>query len=300
VTYTYTILKISRAAYEEIRDALAVVGYNDQFHEHTDHGVVIDMNGLALGVKDAEAPEMQELYLEGEPLEIVEPHFYAGQAVEFSGYCHSKGFVKVRGGPNRELFKICTRFLKRTHVPPMIVTPVGCNMPANVPYMLPIHWVGCAEKRRLPVLPSPLAGALQAPCAECANRAVDDTRKVEGGHLVTVSETVYCSRHGWEFPTAADEKKFTCWDFSSRVPISLPIPPPERFVDCSCLACQLLQKAAAGTLIDPKCEFCKEPATRYHDTLHGAVVCEACCGEGIPWKPLPPQVVNAEHAVPEV
>lgn len=48
-TYTYAILEVSHAAYQEIKDKLAAAGYSDQFHDDGDEdGVVIDMHGIAL------------------------------------------------------------------------------------------------------------------------------------------------------------------------------------------------------------------------------------------------------------
>ena len=57
VTYTYAILRISRAAYAEIRAALADAGYEHAFHEDDD-GERIDMHGIAVQAdpEDAEAP----------------------------------------------------------------------------------------------------------------------------------------------------------------------------------------------------------------------------------------------------
>lgn len=46
-TYTYAILEVSAAAYDEIRGKLNKAGYSDQFHK--DEGAeVIDMHGIAL------------------------------------------------------------------------------------------------------------------------------------------------------------------------------------------------------------------------------------------------------------
>lgn len=47
-TYTYAVLAVSDAAYEEIKQKLEEAGYNHVFHENR-HGVVIDMHGIALG-----------------------------------------------------------------------------------------------------------------------------------------------------------------------------------------------------------------------------------------------------------
>lgn len=48
-THTYAVLKISHAAYAEIKSKLTAAGYSDQFHDDRyGDGVVIDMHGLAL------------------------------------------------------------------------------------------------------------------------------------------------------------------------------------------------------------------------------------------------------------
>ena len=46
-TYTYAILEVSAAAYQEIRKKLAEAGYGDQFHKD-DGAECIDMHGIAL------------------------------------------------------------------------------------------------------------------------------------------------------------------------------------------------------------------------------------------------------------
>lgn len=55
-TRTYAILKVSHAAYEEIKAKLEAAGYQDQFHDDRDgDGIVIDMHGIALAdTKDEE------------------------------------------------------------------------------------------------------------------------------------------------------------------------------------------------------------------------------------------------------
>jgi len=47
-TYTYAILEISKEAYDEIKSALEKAGYEDQFHENDEFGIVIDMHGIAV------------------------------------------------------------------------------------------------------------------------------------------------------------------------------------------------------------------------------------------------------------
>lgn len=47
MTYTYAILEISKAAYNEIAEKLKEAGYSQSFHER-DGEVVIDMHGIAV------------------------------------------------------------------------------------------------------------------------------------------------------------------------------------------------------------------------------------------------------------
>jgi hypothetical protein len=54
MTYTYAILPISKAAYDEIKGKLT--DYQDQFHQHPRFGTVIDMHGLALAINRAAEP----------------------------------------------------------------------------------------------------------------------------------------------------------------------------------------------------------------------------------------------------
>jgi hypothetical protein len=49
-TYTYAVLPVSMATYDEIRKKLAEAGYQDQFH-YDGHEEVIDMHGIALGLR---------------------------------------------------------------------------------------------------------------------------------------------------------------------------------------------------------------------------------------------------------
>jgi hypothetical protein len=46
-TYTYAVLDVSAAVYDEIRAKLEMAGYEHAFHED-DGKVVIDMHGIAL------------------------------------------------------------------------------------------------------------------------------------------------------------------------------------------------------------------------------------------------------------
>lgn len=73
---------------------------------------------------------------------------------------------------------------------------------------LPNHWVGISPKRELP-LAGPVASG--PPCATCRERAVDDGYLLLEGNA-SKTETVYCAKHGWAFPTAEVEHQFTCSD----------------------------------------------------------------------------------------
>ena len=50
-TYTYVILEVSETTYQEIKAKLETASYQDHFHADSDHGLVIDMHGIALAVK---------------------------------------------------------------------------------------------------------------------------------------------------------------------------------------------------------------------------------------------------------
>lgn len=52
MTYTYAILEISRAAYEEIRAKLEAAGYQHAFHKD-DGEPVIDMHGIAVKAENS-------------------------------------------------------------------------------------------------------------------------------------------------------------------------------------------------------------------------------------------------------
>jgi len=52
MSYTSAILKISLAAYDEIRGLLEEAGYQQSFHDDED-GQLIDMHGIALQADEA-------------------------------------------------------------------------------------------------------------------------------------------------------------------------------------------------------------------------------------------------------
>lgn len=59
--YTYALLEVSPACYDEIRALLAAAGYQQAFHADAQGTVVIDMRGLALCRRlDEETEKEQE------------------------------------------------------------------------------------------------------------------------------------------------------------------------------------------------------------------------------------------------
>lgn len=47
-TYTYVVMEVSESAYKEIREKLEATGYRHAMHESDEHGVVLDMHGIAI------------------------------------------------------------------------------------------------------------------------------------------------------------------------------------------------------------------------------------------------------------
>lgn len=91
-------------------------------------------------------------------------------------------------------------------------------MTGTLRVLLPHHWVGSLPKRQLPVIVSAEVCRAES-CADCAHRAVDDTRKTyreNGQNFMTLTEVVYCSLHGWGFPAVVDEQKYYCLDYAAR------------------------------------------------------------------------------------
>ena len=52
MTYTYAILDVSAAAYDEVRALLVAAGYEDAINDDGEGREVIDMHGIALRVAD--------------------------------------------------------------------------------------------------------------------------------------------------------------------------------------------------------------------------------------------------------
>lgn len=93
-------------------------------------------------------------------------------------------------------------------------------MTGTLRVLLPLHWVGSLPKRQLPVVVKAEVYRAES-CASCSHRAVDDTRKVyreNGQNFMALTEEVYCSLHGWGFPTVADEQKHYCLDHPTQRP----------------------------------------------------------------------------------
>jgi len=63
MSYTYALLEISRAAYDEIKAKLEAAEYQDQFHQQDDGRVALDMHGIAL-VPGSDGPEARPMTAE--------------------------------------------------------------------------------------------------------------------------------------------------------------------------------------------------------------------------------------------
>ena len=50
-TYTYVVMEISQAAYDEIKKKMKEADYNHVFHKDSQFGPVIDMHGIAVAAK---------------------------------------------------------------------------------------------------------------------------------------------------------------------------------------------------------------------------------------------------------
>ncbi len=65
MTYTYAVLEVSKAAYDEIAAGLKEAGYGHAFHSDSG-GPVIDMHGIALSAKSEPEPTLKpDPYLAG-------------------------------------------------------------------------------------------------------------------------------------------------------------------------------------------------------------------------------------------
>ena len=51
MSHAYAILEISRGALNEIAAKMRAAGYEHAFHDEGDHGVVIDMHGIAVAAR---------------------------------------------------------------------------------------------------------------------------------------------------------------------------------------------------------------------------------------------------------
>lgn len=59
MTYTYAILDVSKAAYDEIRALLDAAGYTQAFHEDGGRSI-IDLHGIALAVAPSACATCQD------------------------------------------------------------------------------------------------------------------------------------------------------------------------------------------------------------------------------------------------
>ncbi len=56
-TRTFSILEVSKAAYDEIRTKMLAAGYDDAVWDQGEHGTILDMDGIALGMERAETSD---------------------------------------------------------------------------------------------------------------------------------------------------------------------------------------------------------------------------------------------------
>ena len=56
-TYTYVIMEVSQQTFKEIERKMRHAGYPDAFHQ-TEHGVVIDMHGIAVAAAKEETSHL--------------------------------------------------------------------------------------------------------------------------------------------------------------------------------------------------------------------------------------------------
>jgi hypothetical protein len=61
MTYTYSILTVSKETYKEIENSLKQAGYDHVFHKQKDGSVAIDMSGIALVVSDPAEQTFKEV-----------------------------------------------------------------------------------------------------------------------------------------------------------------------------------------------------------------------------------------------
>ena len=62
--FTYVLLPVSQATYDEIGEKLRAAGYDQAFHEDTSltslNGQVIDMHGIWLSLADEPTPQTED------------------------------------------------------------------------------------------------------------------------------------------------------------------------------------------------------------------------------------------------
>lgn len=95
MTHSYVILRISSAAYAEIREQLRIAGYENHFRER-DSGEVIDMYGIGLQVDNEPCPFCNGSGFAGGSTEICCPCCrtitnYSDKAQEADFYEDTKG-----------------------------------------------------------------------------------------------------------------------------------------------------------------------------------------------------------------
>jgi hypothetical protein len=53
MVYTYAVLEVSQACFDEIAGLMREAGYDHVFHQDDQHGSLIDMHGIALAMRAA-------------------------------------------------------------------------------------------------------------------------------------------------------------------------------------------------------------------------------------------------------
>jgi hypothetical protein len=87
-TYTYALLEISQAAYDEIKAKLESAGYSDQFHED-DGQIAIDMHGIAV------VPIVAAQDFDSADFPFV--HTFGSSGADFSAYAAACRWLAAQG-----------------------------------------------------------------------------------------------------------------------------------------------------------------------------------------------------------
>lgn len=101
MTHTYTILELSRSAYDEIKTKLQDVGYDHAFHQNEAGEPHIDMHGIAV------APDPRD---DGQPEQARDEHefreFKTHDGVAWVRASSVVAVIDASGSPQRALIKM--------------------------------------------------------------------------------------------------------------------------------------------------------------------------------------------------